>query len=460
LISNIEGETLKGKKIMEKTVSCDYCSKELPESSILKHIGNSQACKVHYGPRFDRMKRKKDIIRIKKWRKEKGKEQRELYAQDPEKKEKKKVYYQDKRAKLAKNEKENQLHKQRELYAQDPEKKEKKKLYYQVKRAKLAKNKKEKQLEQQRELYAQDPEKKEKKKLYYQDKQAKLAKKEGWIYYPPSDSEEKDIMKENKVEKKENSKDLDSKEVCEFCKQKFKSTSILIHIGKNQDCKSFYGNRFKELKKEKKKQYYVANQTKLKDYRRKRYAKSLDEKEAYWHAKWEEERPKFVKDWKEQKEKEGRRENNSGMEFCKKHLQTGLKQLRSFGLANETKVIIKNFEGKIDETYNNFKAKIDHAVNSSRDLDEVDKVNEFYDDLFNNNTSTIYDTWHDLRMSINVEFIQTARKFGKKYPGCMACICYKCQIAIGVKNLKKAHANGGYSIPSNSRFEYAMERKK
>ena len=282
MISNIEGETLKGKKIMEKTVSCDYCSKELPESSILKHIGNSQACKVHYGPRFDRMKRKKDIIRIKKWRKEKGKEQRELYAQDPEKKEKKKVYYQDKRAKLAKNEKENQLHKQRELYAQDPEKKEKKKLYYQVKRAKLAKNKKEKQLEQQRELYAQDPEKKEKKKLYYQDKQAKLAKKEGWIYYPPSDSEEKDIMKENKVEKKENSKDLDSKEVCEFCKQKFKSTAILIHIGKNQDCKSFYGNRFKELKKEKKKQYYVANQTKLKDYQRKRYAKALDEKEAYW----------------------------------------------------------------------------------------------------------------------------------------------------------------------------------
>ena len=179
MISNIEDETLKDKKIMEKTVSCDYCSKELPESSILKHIGNSQACKVHYGPRFDKMKRKKNINKIKKWRKEKGKE---------------------------------------------------------------------KELKEQRELYAQDPEKKKKKKLYYQAKQAKLAKKEGWIYYPPSDSEEKDIMKENKVEKKEDSKDLDSKEVCEFCKKKFKSTVILKHIGRNQDCKSFYGNRFKELK--------------------------------------------------------------------------------------------------------------------------------------------------------------------------------------------------------------------
>ena len=84
--------------------------------------------------------------------------------------------------------------------------------------------------------------------MYYQDKRAKLAKKEGWIYYPPSDSEEKDIMKGNQVEEKEDSKDLDSKEVCEFCKKKFKSTIILKHIGHNQDCKSFYGNRFKELK--------------------------------------------------------------------------------------------------------------------------------------------------------------------------------------------------------------------
>ena len=158
----------------------------------------------------------------------------------------------------------------------------------------------------EKELYAQDPEKKKKKKLYYQAKQAKLAKKEGWIYYPPSDSEEKDIMKGNQVEEKEDSKDLDSKEVCEFCKQKFKSSVILKHIGHNQDSKSFYGKRFKELKQEKKKQYYVANQTKLKDYRRKRYAKALDEKDAYWDAKWKEEKPKFMKAWKEKKEEKGR----------------------------------------------------------------------------------------------------------------------------------------------------------
>ena len=167
-----------------------------------------------------------------------------------------------------------------------------------------------------------------------------------------------------------------------------------------------------------------------------------------------------MKAWKEKKEKEGRDENNTGMKFSKRYLQTGSKQLKSFGLENDTKDIIKHFEGKIDETYNNFKAKIDHAVNSSRDLDEVDKVDEFYDDLFNNKTSTINDTWHDLQMSIDVEFIQTARKFGKKYPGCMTCICYKCQTAIGEKKIKKANANRRYSIPSNSRFEDHMRRKK
>ena len=76
MFSNIEDETLKGKKIMEKTVSCDYCSKELPESSILKHIGNSQACKVHYGPRFDRMKRKKKHQQNKTMEKRKRKRKR------------------------------------------------------------------------------------------------------------------------------------------------------------------------------------------------------------------------------------------------------------------------------------------------------------------------------------------------------------------------------------------------
>ena len=38
---------------------------------------------------------------------------------------------------------------------------------------------------------------------------------------------------------------------CEFCKKLFSKSSILVHIGKNESCKSHYGNRFNELKRKK-----------------------------------------------------------------------------------------------------------------------------------------------------------------------------------------------------------------
>ena len=36
---------------------------------------------------------------------------------------------------------------------------------------------------------------------------------------------------------------------CEFCKKSFSKTSILVHIGKNESCKSHYGSRFDEQKR-------------------------------------------------------------------------------------------------------------------------------------------------------------------------------------------------------------------
>ena len=36
---------------------------------------------------------------------------------------------------------------------------------------------------------------------------------------------------------------------CEFCKEKFSSKSILIHIAKNKSCKSHYGPKLDEMKK-------------------------------------------------------------------------------------------------------------------------------------------------------------------------------------------------------------------
>ena len=44
-------------------------------------------------------------------------------------------------------------------------------------------------------------------------------------------------------------KDLET--ICECCKKLFFQTTILRHIGKSKYCKSFYGPRFIEMKKEK-----------------------------------------------------------------------------------------------------------------------------------------------------------------------------------------------------------------
>ena len=40
-------------------VSCEHCDEKLLQSTILKHIGHKEACKSHYGPRFEEMKKEK-----------------------------------------------------------------------------------------------------------------------------------------------------------------------------------------------------------------------------------------------------------------------------------------------------------------------------------------------------------------------------------------------------------------
>jgi phage FluMu protein Com len=51
--------------------------------------------------------------------------------------------------------------------------------------------------------------------------------------------------------------------ICEFCKYGFEESSILIHIAKSPACKSYYGPRFDEMKKQKSKPvvHKAANQS-------------------------------------------------------------------------------------------------------------------------------------------------------------------------------------------------------
>ena len=90
-------------------VECEFCKKKISKSSILVHIGKNESCKSHYGNRFYELKRKKNNEKMQRSRKKHGtekelKRQRELYAQDSKKKEKKRQNFQEKQSKLASEE--------------------------------------------------------------------------------------------------------------------------------------------------------------------------------------------------------------------------------------------------------------------------------------------------------------------------------------------------------------------
>ena len=82
----------------EQNITCEYCKKKLSDTTILRHIGQSEACKNHYGPRFDEQKRSDHRERQAKYRQKIGArkeldKQKKAYASNPELQEKKKTRY-------------------------------------------------------------------------------------------------------------------------------------------------------------------------------------------------------------------------------------------------------------------------------------------------------------------------------------------------------------------------------
>ena len=78
-------------------------------------------------------------------------------------------------------------------------------------------------------------------------------------------------------------------------------------------------------KKEKKKQYYIKNQKKIKDHQKKKYDEVLEEKKAFWHEenkKWE---VRFLADYKKSRDQDVRKKNDWGLKFAKGYVQNGSK---------------------------------------------------------------------------------------------------------------------------------------
>ena len=101
----IPSRSLEGAEEMEQT--CESCKKILDKSKLLKHIGNSKACKAYYGSRYLELKANKRCeTKLKYWnslprkRIEKiNKDRREKYSNDPEKQAMKKLIYQERKEK-------------------------------------------------------------------------------------------------------------------------------------------------------------------------------------------------------------------------------------------------------------------------------------------------------------------------------------------------------------------------
>ena len=100
----------------------------------------------------------------------------------------------------------------------------------------------------------------------------------------------------------------DEEESCENCEEIYPTSSMLKHIGKNKECKEFYGQRFHEMKKQQatdRKARWRQNMSKRKKKmflkkQRQQYAKDPEKKERLKQA-YREKEEKKMKERKERK---------------------------------------------------------------------------------------------------------------------------------------------------------------
>ena len=88
---------------MEQT--CESCKKRLDKSKLLKHIGNSKACKAYYGSRYLELKaNKRSETKLKYWHSlprkriaKINKDRREKHSNDPKKQAMKRLFIKTKK---------------------------------------------------------------------------------------------------------------------------------------------------------------------------------------------------------------------------------------------------------------------------------------------------------------------------------------------------------------------------
>ena len=445
--------------------ACKYCKKKFSLSTILKHLSHNATCKFSYGNKYQKLERK--IIKERKQlAMEKNTENKELIAENI-------ADHPNSRMKIhatqIPEDSVDDLNNDLSISCKFCKRQFlKKSLLRHISRNKSCKAFYGQEFKDMKKINISN-----RKKQTYKEKMAKEAEERKRLFQEKQKMTQisKEKLKDTTMVPKEklNQKELDtsneSDEVsCEFCKGTFISSTILKHIAMNKSCKSHYGPKFDEMKKEnnrmrmqlyrqrigsskeielyasdprkkeKKKQYYILNQKKIKDYEKKKYNEVLEQKRAFWHEENKKEKVRFLVDYKKSRDEKVRRHNDCGLKWTQELVQYGNK------IIGENNKILKNFEQEIEESHEMFLKNIEEAFECAKDKDDTNTIDKIYLDLLDEPKyiHTIYDFWHDFELKIDVKIIKMAKEIGKKYSGRMACRCNKCQDTFGLKNIMKA----------------------
>ena len=155
---------------------------------------------------------------------------------------------------------------------------------------------------------------------------------------------------------------------CDFCKTFWPSASILKHIGNTKNCKSHYGPRFDDLKKESKRQRQECYRReegieKELEQQRKKYASDPKVKERKKKRQEMERNIRQVKDHVICKEKEARNENRTHFDYNEWIHDFFMHFFETFKeVCNQTKGQIFNLKESMDSVYIINEAKIDELA--------------------------------------------------------------------------------------------------
>ena len=129
-------------------------------------------------------------------------------------------------------------------------------------------------------------------------------------------------------------------------------------------------------------------------------------------------------------------------------------------MADHKNRVIKKFENDVSATYETFQNQIEELDKKVGELEvpafeewkdsrepSINTVCYMYSNLYTkDHISIISDIWHDIKMWVDVKFLEIAKNINVEYCGNDTCKCHKCQKLKGPKNIRKIHEKKGYQI--------------